>query len=178
MKENRPRALRRVGSSGASPGHEPTGAQDGTHGQADARLQREPAQAAWERHRDAHECVRRGYLRLVEAHADLARAYEVLAEVSENELAGFATSSVTAVVPTNSTTSEAPERPARAPDMLTTKDLVKLLRCDARTLRRKELAGEIPAPVRTGRLKRWRRTDIDRWIEERSTQTSKRTRSR
>lgn len=168
MSENRPPTLRRVGSSAPGPGHEPSVGQDATHGHTSGARQREPLHAACDRRRDAHEMVRRGYLCLVEAHADLAHAYEVLAEVSENELAGFAETSVTPGVLTNPTKNEAPEGPATPPDLLTTQDMAKLLRCGARTLRRKELAGEIPAPVRTGRIKRWRRSDIDRWMEERA----------
>lgn len=178
MSENRPPTLRRVGSSAPGPGQEPSVGQDATHGHTSGARHPGPPHAPCDRRRDALEMVRSGYIRLVEAHADMASAYEVLVEVSENELAGLAETSVTSGVPTTPTRNEAPEGRATPPDLLTTQDMVKLLQCGPRTLRRKELAGEIPTPIRTGRIKRWRRSDIDRWLEERAARVPRKGRLR
>jgi excisionase family DNA binding protein len=51
------------------------------------------------------------------------------------------------------------------PLLLTKAELADLLRCSGRTLYRQLQAGELPPPVRIGRLLRWRRPDIEQWID-------------
>ena len=57
-------------------------------------------------------------------------------------------------------------RAARAgPSPLLTRDeMAALARVDLRTLRRLELAGDVPRAVQVGRAKRWKRADVDAWI--------------
>jgi predicted DNA-binding transcriptional regulator AlpA len=53
-------------------------------------------------------------------------------------------------------------------DLMTAGDVAKLLHLDVRTVRRMRLMSQIPDPVRIGNALRWRRRDIERWIEERA----------
>ena len=46
-------------------------------------------------------------------------------------------------------------------------DLAKLLQVSDRTLRRVRSAGGVPEPFMLGSKPRWRRVDIDRWLERR-----------
>ena len=53
-----------------------------------------------------------------------------------------------------------------APGLLTREQLAERLQLDVRTLRRLEREGAVPRPVRIGdRIARWRRADIDTWLE-------------
>jgi predicted DNA-binding transcriptional regulator AlpA len=57
-------------------------------------------------------------------------------------------------------------RPADAAGLLDRKQLAAFLQIDERSLRRLEREGAIPRPARIGgRIDRWRRSDIDRWLE-------------
>ena len=85
-----------------------------------------------------------------------------LARMADTSLAGSAEQSVT------STVSEAPSKtaaPAPAQDYLSKQGVADVLGCHPRTVRRMELDGELPEPVVVGRLRRWRRSDIEGWIE-------------
>lgn len=94
-------------------------------------------------------------------HARMARAHEDLAEELETVLADARDLSVTPTpVPQPTTTV-----PAKSDAMLNQKELAALLRWDVRSVRRKERAGELPAPVGRGRLRRWRRSVIERWLD-------------
>ena len=56
-------------------------------------------------------------------------------------------------------------RTARPPSpLLNSDEMAALVGVDARTLRRRELAGDVPAACRIGGVKRWRRVDVDAWI--------------
>lgn len=89
-------------------------------------------------------------------HGDLAEAYGTLAEDAGKALADVAKLSLTR------TTMPPPrEMPA---DLLTATDLARLLKCDPRTVRRMELDGRLPSPIGHGRMKRWRRADIERRV--------------
>lgn len=44
------------------------------------------------------------------------------------------------------------------------KEAAQLLRVSARSLRRAVARGEAPAPVKVGRLTRWRVADLERWV--------------
>lgn len=50
--------------------------------------------------------------------------------------------------------------------LLTARDLARLLRIDPRTLRELRHAGEVPPPIKVGRLLRWRATEVERWLAE------------
>ena len=49
--------------------------------------------------------------------------------------------------------------------LLTAQGLADLLGCDVRSLRRWRHEGRIPEPLYIGRVQRWRRADVDRWLE-------------
>jgi excisionase family DNA binding protein len=51
-------------------------------------------------------------------------------------------------------------------DLLSTKQLCDLLHVNKRTVRRMELLGELPAPIRAGRRKTWRRETIEAWLAD------------
>ena len=48
--------------------------------------------------------------------------------------------------------------------MLTPDDVARLLGCSKRTVRRMVAKGQVPEPVRIGRLIRWPREVIAKWI--------------
>ena len=49
--------------------------------------------------------------------------------------------------------------------LMTAEEVAALLRVDRRTLRRMELAGDIPSAIEINeRTKRWRRTAIEKWL--------------
>ncbi len=56
-----------------------------------------------------------------------------------------------------------PSRPAE-PLTYTTAELTAALGCSLRHVRRLQAAGHLPPPVRLGRLVRWPRAAIDRWL--------------
>ncbi len=57
-------------------------------------------------------------------------------------------------------------RPPAPAELLTTDDLAALLQIDERTLRRLVREGAVPPPIRiAGRILRWRRADLDRWLD-------------
>jgi len=105
---------------------------------------------------------------IADLHARLARAYENLAEETGIALADLERSRVTAVTPVTQATTGAPARRASERDTaaISQQELADLLNCHPRTVRRMELAGEIPPPIGRGRLKRWRRRDIEQWRDE------------
>ena len=84
---------------------------------------------------------------LAEAHLDVARCYRDLGQDAEITLAALRQASVHADVP-------AP------PEYLTPAQVADRLKVHPRTLRRMELAGEIPRSVGSGRRKRWRAEDL------------------
>lgn len=58
----------------------------------------------------------------------------------------------------------APTKPS--PILLTSRETAELFRVDVRTLRRMWRAGAIPAPIQIGRSIRWRRREVEKWIED------------
>jgi len=52
------------------------------------------------------------------------------------------------------------------PTLLTVKDVAKMLTVSVRTVWTWRDMGRLPAPVRIGRCVRWRRQDIEKWIEQ------------
>lgn len=50
--------------------------------------------------------------------------------------------------------------------LLSVKDLAESLNCSKRHIRRLTDAGRMPPPIRVGRLLRWRRDDIARWVAD------------
>ena len=63
------------------------------------------------------------------------------------------------------------------PVLLTVEELSSLLGISIRTIWRRESTGDIPVPVRIGGLVRWRRAEIDNWIEAGCPKDGKRARS-
>jgi predicted DNA-binding transcriptional regulator AlpA len=56
------------------------------------------------------------------------------------------------------------ERVAAASPLLKAEQVADLLQIDGRTLRRFEVAGDVPRAITIGGVKRWRRAEIDRWL--------------
>jgi predicted DNA-binding transcriptional regulator AlpA len=54
--------------------------------------------------------------------------------------------------------------------LLAPADLARLLKIDARSVRRLRNAGEVPEPVMIGSAPRWLRQEILRWLAERADQ--------
>lgn len=96
-------------------------------------------------------------------HATLARAYENLAEEFGIVLADLPRQSVHAArMSPPPTTAHA--RSAKA--LLKPQEAADFLDYHPRTLRRLEVKGVLPAAVGKGRLKRWRRSDLEQWDAE------------
>lgn len=95
--------------------------------------------------------------RIAGLHGELAQACEALAEQAGNALADVGRLSLTRVTPVKPST-------PKDPGVLRPSELAALLQVVPRTLRRMELDGRIPAPIGSGRMKRWRRADIQRWL--------------
>lgn len=49
-------------------------------------------------------------------------------------------------------------------DLLNTSEVAALLRCSSRTISRMIESGTLPKPIKIGKLNRWRRDAIERWI--------------
>ena len=113
--------------------------------------------------------------RIAALHGELARSLEDLAERVGICLAGSAASSLMTTMP--ATPPSAPPE-AEVPALMTPEELAALLHCCSRTLRRMELAGELPSPIKRGRLKRWRRTEIEEWLAARPSPRSGRRKPR
>ena len=108
--------------------------------------------------------LRRGLQELANLHARMNRAYQELAEGVAIALDDLEVMSVTVVAPVD-TTNQAPQAPDPLSEVLSQKDLASLLGCHSRTVRRMELAGELPCPTGVGRLKRWQRHEIEAWLD-------------
>jgi excisionase family DNA binding protein len=63
------------------------------------------------------------------------------------------------------TTSIAPADLAALPALLDVRAVAALLGCSARHVYRLADAGRMPPPVRLGALVRWRRADLNAWLE-------------
>jgi len=92
--------------------------------------------------------------RISELHEELARACRELASNSQNCLAA---------VPETRELCE----PVIKRELLTIDDVAKLVRTGARTIRRWRREGKLPPALHFGGLVRWRKSDVERWIEER-----------
>jgi predicted DNA-binding transcriptional regulator AlpA len=106
--------------------------------------------------------------RIAELHAELADAYRALAaDTGAIGLAERADPSVTAAMTTGFCDAEADATaPPDDPDYLTQAALAAMLDTHPRTIRRMELEGELPAATEIGRLKRWRRSTVQTWLDE------------
>jgi excisionase family DNA binding protein len=56
--------------------------------------------------------------------------------------------------------------PDDAGELLTKREVAALLRISVRTLERLTEAGEGPSSIKFGRSRRWRRADVERWLED------------
>ncbi len=54
---------------------------------------------------------------------------------------------------------------AASPLLLTAAQLATELNVSQRTLRRMDLSGEVPLPLKIGKSLRWRRAEIEAWID-------------
>lgn len=59
---------------------------------------------------------------------------------------------------------KAVERTKDAPLLLNVKEVARLLSIGERTVWAKAAAGVMPAPIRLGRSRRWRREELEEWI--------------
>lgn len=155
-----------VGGDGAVPSPASAGSQqEPLSGSPDlARTRHLPPRAPCDSHGSAK--IRDALGRLATLHGELARTYENLAEDAAKELADRGKAAVTEGH-TMSTSPPAPQ-PAFGPRtsvLISQKHLAEFLQCHPRTVRRMELKGTLPAALGEGRLKRWRRTDIQDWIQ-------------
>ena len=60
---------------------------------------------------------------------------------------------------------ETQDPPINDDALLSAQGLAEYLGVNVRTLRRWRHEGRIPDPISIGRAQRWRRTDVDRWLE-------------
>ena len=97
---------------------------------------------------------------LASLHAQIARAYEGLAEEAGFALADLGGQSVHRVP------MSPPPTARRDQALLRPREVAELLGFDPRTVRRLEVEGTLPAPVGKGRLKRWRRKDLEQWLAD------------
>lgn len=61
-----------------------------------------------------------------------------------------------------------PVSPARTPvssELLSTRDVSRLLDCSVRHVRRLADSRRMPSPVRLGTLLRWRKSEIQAWVD-------------
>ncbi len=63
-----------------------------------------------------------------------------------------------------------------APELLSVKDLARLLGCSVRHVFRMSDAGQMPPPVKLGALVRWNRKVVEAWIAEGCPQVRRATR--
>lgn len=118
------------------------------------------------RRQDVARRGRAAFRRLAALHAELARACEDLAEVAGIGLAEWERTSLTRSTPMRATHPVPPDADVASPsDLINQAELAQLLQCNPRTVRRMELEGRLPQASGKGRLKRWRRADIEKWIE-------------
>ena len=54
---------------------------------------------------------------------------------------------------------------ADSPALLDVRQVANMLNCSTRTIWSLRDAGKMPPPVRMGALVRWRRADLDQWID-------------
>ena len=110
-----------------------------------------------------HDQLTAGLHQVAALHGELARVYENLAEEVEIVLADPARQSVhPARMSPPPTTGGA--RTAKA--LLKPQEAADFLDYHPRTLRRLEVKGVLPVAVGKGRLKRWRRSDLEQWDAE------------
>ena len=101
-----------------------------------------------------------------DAHVTLAvaEALEMAASrIRQNGLAWFASRLAHVARQPNPLTPMPSKDPRDA--LMTAKDVAGLLNVDIRTLRRLRHLGDVPKPITVGRVLRWRRRDIARWLE-------------
>lgn len=94
--------------------------------------------------------------------AEEAESLAELARIVDVDLAGWADQSVTSHVTLEA---EIAARATEERELMSQGDLADLLGAHPRTIRRMELAGEIPASISVGRLKRWRRSEVQEWLD-------------
>ena len=96
--------------------------------------------------------------RLAELHEQIAVTYRELAEVADIQLAVLHGPRLVDDVTPPST--------GRLPALIGTKAMAEMLGVDQRTVRRWNREGIIPSAIELSSVLRWRRSDIERWIEE------------
>ena len=58
------------------------------------------------------------------------------------------------------------EEPAKPSSMYSTDDLAQIFNCSSRHIRRLVFRGDLPNPVKLGRLSRWPRPTFEQWFTE------------
>lgn len=120
-----------------------------------------PPRAAWEANgidpEGGSPRFRHHVREIASLHRQLAQAYENLEKEADFGLAAWPGQSVHPI-----RMSPAPT----AKPFLTTAEAAELLDYHPRTLRRLEVAGVVAAAVGSGRRKRWRRSELEKWDAE------------
>ncbi len=127
------------------------------NGAAHAEQRHAPTYGAGSEHAATQRAVVEALNRISALFEEMAAEVSALAANLEVEVAVGAEQSVHADMPET----------AALDDLLSTRELCGVLHLNPRTLRRMELLGELPTPIRTGRRKTWRRETIEAWLAER-----------
>jgi len=92
-----------------------------------------------------------------------------LADISR-ELDQILQTAVDAPLPVEAGQASTPAMPTKPEPslLLNQRELAELLGVNVRTLQRMRHAGELPPTVPVGRRLRWRRGDVETWLEERT----------
>ena len=95
---------------------------------------------------------------LAALHEELASTYRELGRDLDIQLAAFGESRLLEPVPSND----------EVPELLTTADVARILCASDKTVRTWHREGHIPKAIEVGGVLRWRRSDIESWLEEQS----------
>ncbi len=100
---------------------------------------------------------------------DLAEVGRKLVETSESALALLRTGEAECRQPEREPEAKDPMPTTKLSTLFTRREVADLLRIDERTLGRwrADSAMKFPRPIRRSRVLRWRRKDIDDWLEAR-----------
>ena len=66
----------------------------------------------------------------------------------------------------HNTPADEKQQPPVVADLLDVDEVAALLSCSTRTVRRMADSGQMPRPLKLASLRRWRRSDIERWLAD------------
>ena len=158
------------GSLAAHAVSRPDGRQEGAHGPHEASRPSSHQASPDSPEQGVRERFRRRFARLGALHAQMAQICRDLAEDPEIQLAGMAEQSVHATPPEGAGMDLEADEAATATQpgrLLDVAGLAEVLCVAPRTVRRWRGSGKLPPAIDVGGLLRWRREDVDRWLEER-----------